>query len=161
VRRLILASTFSILAACGAAERPEPPSGAVDPGPAGLATPGERAAPPSASPESAAPAAIGALPGPLPGLAPPAAPRPAEPEATGSVVMTREHCATLGRKFAELTMAQGGRDPNGSVDREAENVGKTFADRCSREMVGQTVSVAEYQCMLRAKAATELLGCKR
>jgi hypothetical protein len=74
--------------------------------------------------------------------------------------MTREHCDTLGRKFAELAMAQAGA-PGASPTREAEEMGQSFADRCAHDMAGQTVDVREYQCMLRAKAADELLGCKR
>jgi hypothetical protein len=154
------------LAACGGAQdRPEPPSGAVDPGVHGLVSPGEsRSAPPAASPADPAPAALGGIPGALPalpGAMPPAAPAaPRTGEATGAITMTREHCATLGRKFAELVMAQGGA-PDASPTREAEEMGKSFADRCAHDMVGQTVDVREYQCMLRAKAAGELLGCKR
>lgn len=156
------------LAACGGAPRPDPPSGAVDPGAHGLSTPGQgpgRSASPSAAhPSDPAGALLGDLPAALPGLSAPAAlpARPASPpvgEVTGRVVMTREHCEALGRKFSELTVAQGG--GGGAIHREAEGVGRTFADRCAREMVGQTVEVGEYQCMLRARAAEELLGCKR
>lgn len=166
MRRLfVLASVLLLSASCGGADaRPEPPSGAVDPGVHGLATPGERAA---RAPDPAA-AALGGVPGGLPTIGgvpggiptvPPvgAPPAPQPGEAAGSVVMTREHCETLGRKFAELSM-QGA---SGPVHREAEGVGRTFADRCAHDMVGQTVPLAEYQCMLRARAADELLGCKR
>src|SRR5262249_36277494 len=42
VSRWMLAPTFGLLAACAASQdRPEPPSGAVDPGVHGLVTPGE------------------------------------------------------------------------------------------------------------------------
>ncbi|MFT3771976.1 MAG: hypothetical protein QM820_41750 [Minicystis sp.] len=157
---------------CGAArERPEPPSGAVDPGIHGLATPGDaaRAAPRPAEGGAGSPGSLpGALPGGLPG-APPgglpgaAAPRASAPptgEATGKITMTREHCETLGRKFAELTMAQAP-GAGAEMKAEADNVGRTFADRCAHDMAGQTVEAGEYQCMLRARAAEELLSCKR
>ena len=160
MRPLIIASAIALLTACAGADRPEPPSGAVDPGIHGLATPGERAA---RGPDPAAAAALGGvpIPGPLPAVGAAPAPAARPDEATGSVVMTREHCETLGRKFAELAMEQGGQGARGSMSREAEGVGRTFADRCTRDMVGQTVPLAEYQCMLRAKASNELLACKR
>ena len=71
--------------------------------------------------------------------------------------MTREHCATLGRRFAE--MAMGGE--SGALHEEAEKVGRTFEGGCARDLAGQEVDVAEYECMLRAQAAEELLGCRR
>jgi hypothetical protein len=84
---------------------------------------------------------------------------------TGKLVMTREHCETLGRKFAELTLQQGG--VNGAARagsagaREAAGVGKTFSDGCVRDLVGQTVEASEYRCMLRATSPDGLLGCRR
>jgi hypothetical protein len=81
-------------------------------------------------------------------------------EAAGTMTMSRAHCEALGRKFAELTVAQA---PGGgaALSREAAGVGQTFADRCGREMVGQSVEVREYECILRAQAPEALLGCKR
>jgi hypothetical protein len=153
-----------VVAGCGgAADRPEPPSGAVDPGQHGLATPGEATRAPSPGGDPGA-SPVGALPAPLPGALPRAAPpAPAAPrvaEAAGTMTMTRAHCETLGRKFAELTVAQA---PGGgaALGLEAAGVGQTFADRCGRDLVGQTVEVREYGCMLRAQAPEELLGCKR
>jgi hypothetical protein len=169
-RPLVLVVVTSLLCACGGArERPEPPSGAVDPGAAGLATPGLAGG--GAAPDAIDPTPRGAAgPGaPHAGdvAAPAAGPRaPAEAtgEAAGSMVVTREHCEALGRKFAEMTLEQGG-VLGGSVDeagkREAEGVGKTFADRCKHDLVGQTVAARDYQCMLRARSTDDLLACKK
>jgi hypothetical protein len=81
------------------------------------------------------------------------------------MVMAREHCEALGRRFAELTLQQGGMlgslGAGASGDGEAANVGKTFSDGCVRDMVGQTVEVREYQCMLHAPSGDALLACKR
>jgi hypothetical protein len=71
------------------------------------------------------------------------------------MVMTREHCQTLGRRFAEMAMGGEGGPPQD----EAEKVGRTFTDGCARDMAGQQVEIAEYQCMLRAQAPEELLRC--
>ena len=169
----MLARRFALavlLCACGGAqERPEPPSGAVDPGPAGLASPGAAGGGSSHDVIDATPRGAAGLVAPPPAPTPRAdAPRPQEPpeptgEATGSIVMTRAHCEALGRKFAELALAQGG--VLGGVDeagkREAEGVGKTFADRCAHDMVGQTVAAREYQCMLHARSPDGLLACKK
>lgn len=159
-------------AACAASPpRAEPPSGAVDPGAFGLATPGEAArpaaAPRPADPTAPAGASLGDLSASLPALpgaaaaAKPAASPPRTGAASGKMMtMTRDHCAALGRKFAELTMAQAG-DPGASPTDEAKAVGRTFADKCNQDMAGQAVEVREYECMLHAKAAEELLGCKQ
>lgn len=145
-RPLTCAFAALAFAACAATpERPEPPSGAVDPGPAGLSTPGATAA------RADAPS-LPRLPR-LPGAAVAAA----APAAAGKMLMTREHCQALGRRFAEMAMGS----ESGPPHDEAEKVGRTFADGCARDMVGQQVEVAEYQCMLRAQAPEELLGCKR
>jgi hypothetical protein len=173
VRILALAPIFG---GCGGAlDRAEPPSGAVDPGVHGLASPGA-----STPVANAGPAALPAggvdprLLGPAgtPGAAP-AAVAPAaraaggEPVsvATGKVVMTREHCETLGRKFAELTMQQGGAlgelGAGSAGDHEADGVRRTFSEGCVRDLVGQPVEAREYQCMLRAKSPDALLACKR
>lgn len=143
-------------------ERPEPPSGAVDPGAHGLAPAGQdpRSSPPPAAPAGAPLAAPsgGVIPSLPPAPAAPPAPSARTGEARGNMVMTRAHCETLGRRFSEIAVAQAG--ATGMV-REAENVGKIFTDRCAREMVGQTVEVREYECMLRAEGAEQLLDCKR
>ena len=156
------------LAGCGGAQdRPEPPSGAVDPGVHGLVTPGtapaERAAAPQGVPalsalrglEPAAPAASGHAP----------AVGAAVAEARGKMVMTREHCEALGRKFAELTLKQGGMlgalGVDGAGEAEAAGVGRTFSERCARDLAGQEVEVRDYQCMLRAESPDGLLACKK
>ena len=166
-RSPLIACAIALLAAgcSGALGRPEPPSGAVDPGVHGLATPGEaRTVARATSPADPAHTAFAGIPGALPRSpgSPPAAAQTPPPtgEATGAITMTREHCDTLGRKFAELAMAQVGA-ASATPTREAEGAGKTFADRCARDMVGQSVGAGEYHCMLRARAADELLGCKR
>jgi hypothetical protein len=169
VRSSSLVAFSIVLAACGGAQdRPEPPSGAVDPGTHGLATPGEARG--ASGSIAAAPAGAGALGAPLAGAqggAPSAkrAPDEATGEAGGKLVMTREHCETLGRKFAELTMEQGGMmgafGDRSALEREAEGIGKTFADRCAKDMAGKDVEAREYQCMLRARTPNDLLGCKR
>ena len=154
----LLSTAVGLLTACGGApDRAEPPSGAVDPGIHGLAVPGE--ASPAARPHDPGAAVLAGVPRAAPAVGAPAAASP--PETAGSIVMTREHCDTLGRKFTELTLAQHAEGETSTGDREASGVGKTFSDRCAREMVGQTVDMREYQCMLRATAPEELLGCKR
>ncbi|APR78037.1 Hypothetical protein A7982_03384 [Minicystis rosea] len=173
---LSIAMSGAALTACGGAQdRPEPPSGAVDPGVHGLASANDtaRSAPRSAAPSDVGAGSMGSIAGSLPGVLPgglpglsPSAPAaqpnaaPATGEATGKITMTREHCETLGRKFGELAMAQA---PGGgsAMEREASSVSRTFADRCAHDMVGQAVEAAEYQCMLRAPSADALLGCKR
>jgi hypothetical protein len=165
-----LACVLALAGCAGTQDRPEPPSGAVDPGIHGLAVPGATA-PPAVGAVSSSPAiTTTGAPTHGPATAPTATPHAGgEPvgEATGAIVMTREHCETLGRKFAELTLAQGGMlgDLGGGADPgakgEAAGVGKTFADGCVHDLVGQTVEAREYQCMLRAQSPDGLLACKK
>lgn len=161
----------ALLTACGAAQPAEPPSGAVDPGASGLAAAGDRGSAPRVS-GCDGPGCAGDPTGLLGGVGLPAAghtgggapPGGAVGEAAGKVRMTREHCETLGRKFAELTTDQGGAMGGGDragLAREADRIGRDFADRCARDMAGQDVEAREYQCMLRARVADELLGCRK
>jgi hypothetical protein len=185
-RSLSWGAACAALIGCGGgsgARANEPPSGAVDlePGVA-LAEPGaeppERNAPrPPRQPKASAVAekadddddeedAPAAEEEPAPeeseDTAPPD-PKGKKPKA-GEIVMTREHCATLGRKFAELAKTQAsimpGIDP-ARIKTEANKIGKDFANKCNRDMVGETVPKAEYDCMIRAKAHTDILGCKQ
>ena len=151
----------------GSQERPEPPSGAVDPGVHGLTSPGGERAVPRGVVEAQAPGAAGiAAHEPVPSLP---APRAAggEPvgEATGKIVMTREHCETLGRKFSELALQQGGAlgalGAGSAGEAEAAAVGKTFSVGCVRDLAGQAVEAREYQCMLRASTPDWLLACRK
>ncbi len=166
----------------------EPPAGVVDLQGDGLASPGASAGAAPAS--SASPAGGGAQAGggdflgPTPGIGAAAGAEAAaraeasasgsreEPtgEAAATITMTREHCETLGRKFAELVMAQGGGMGAGmgastgdkaALKEEGTKLGRDFAKNCARDMGGQKVLVSEYQCMLKARAANELLGCKK
>jgi hypothetical protein len=128
-----LLALASLAPGCGAAQdRPEPPSGAVDPG--------------------------------LHGLDPPAPAPPAAP-ASGKMVMTRERCEALGRKFTELALKQGGvlgaLGVDSAGEAEAAGVGRTFSERCVRDLGGQEVEVAEYQCMLRAESPDGLTACRK
>lgn len=126
----------ALLGACGAGQdRAEPPSGAVDP-------------------RLITPATLGDTPHPAAG----------PPAGAGKIVMTREHCETLGRKFTELTLQQGGAlgalGAGSAGDQEAAGVGRTFSEGCVRDLVGQTVDAREYECMLQAKSSDALLGCR-
>jgi hypothetical protein len=72
--------------------------------------------------------------------------------------MTAEHCNKLGEKFANLAVSEGGGDP--AIRPEANKVGRDFAEKCKRDMAGKVVPKSEYECMLRVKASSDLLGCK-
>jgi hypothetical protein len=109
---------------------PLPQMGSTQPPPAGLPTPSPQPTNPSPVPAGSA-----------------------KPGAT-TFKMTAAHCATLGRKFGQLTIAVGGDQA------DANRVGNDFAAKCTRDQVGQVTEQREFDCILALKAITDLPSCK-
>lgn len=184
-----LLALFALVATPGcappAAKRSaEPPSGAV------ALAPGERLATPAADEGAAPPTAppcrdgadcaglgevddalreaggglgdLGALGGLTLGSAAPLPPSRGGTAGTDdeTLLVTEEHCDTLGRKIAAIGLEQIGASGPAEERREAERIGESVASQCKRDKVGSTMGRAEYECLLRARAVTDILSCR-
>jgi hypothetical protein len=129
----------------------DPPSGAVDvPSPSApspfpqmgsTSTPAAGAASPSPQPPTPSPVPAGSA-------------KPGTKASATTFTMTAAHCAQIGRKVGQLTIAAGG--DQGQADR----IGNDFAAKCTRDQVGQVTEKREFDCILAMKAITDLPSCK-
>jgi hypothetical protein len=141
--------------------------GAATPGPQRIGDPPSTADPatgavdvPSPSTPSPLPQ-MGSTPAPAAGL-PTQSPQPANPspvpagsaKSGATFKMTAAHCAQIGRKVGQLTLAGGGDQA------DADRIGNDFAARCTRDQVGQVTEKRELDCILAMKAITDLPSCK-